>query len=206
MKPLPKLAPAIALLLFTVAAKADNYLVSESGVFGAGAPTTAESAPGATFSYSFLMSSMPTINFITNFGGPDCGFDTPFSNFRYTLNGAPVLLSGPDVEFFGSAFGGGAIIAPNAGVNTDNFNLETASFAQFFTGTALDPFGNPTMVPGVYAVDPDFSIFQTDYSFSGGTPISGYLSISQTPEPNSIILLGSGLAGLGGLLRRRRRC
>jgi hypothetical protein len=45
-------------------------------------------------------------------------------------------------------------------------------------------------------------------SNNGGTPVSIYgetfsLDGEITPEPNSLILLGSGLLGLAGLLRRK---
>jgi PEP-CTERM motif len=194
------LVAAIALVPITAAADT-TYLVSESGVFGAGAPVTLESAPGATFSYSFVIAATPAINFVTNFTGPDCGFDAVFSDFTYKLNGVSVALTDPDVEFFGTAFGGGGDIAPNAGVDTDNFSFYTALSTQFFTGT----YENPTMTPGIYPIDPDLSIFQTDYSFTGGDPLSGNLSITGTPEPSSLLLLGTGLTALGGAIRRKLR-
>jgi hypothetical protein len=181
----------LALALGAVSASADTLVVSESGVFAANAPITAESAPNESWSFSFLISSTPVVNYVTNFGGPDCGFDTQFSDFNYTLNGAPVAVVGPDVQFFDSAVGGGGTVFF---ADLDNFQLFTA---QVFTGT----FENPTMVQGIYPIDPTQSVFQTDFMGSNATPLSGHLSI--TPEPSSFLLLASGLAGFGGLIKRK---
>ena len=57
-----------------------------------------------------------------------------------------------------------------------------------------------------HPADPTQSFFFTHYTFTNGTPLYGNISITAaTPEPNSIFLVGSGLAGLGGLLRRKLR-
>jgi len=202
------LVATIALVPMTALADT-TYVGSESGVFGAGAPVTALSAPGATFSYSFLISAVPAINFVTAYGGPDCGFDAVISNFNYTLNGVPVALTYPDVQFFGTSFGGGGDISPIVpGITTEtspysvpNFSIYTADFTQFFSGT----YENPTMTPGVYPIDPTQSFFFTDYTFTNGTPLSGNFVISATPEPSSLLLLATGLAGVGGALRRKLR-
>jgi hypothetical protein len=206
--PLRLLGLAVAMALVPISASADNYLVTESGTFAASAPVTAESAPNETFSFSFIINSTPVINYVTNFTGPDCGFDAQFSDFSYTLNGSPVDVTdpgdGPDVEFFGSAFGGGAGIsfadpystAPDA----NNFFLYTAASTQFYTGT----FENPTITPGDYALDPTQSLFETDYMGTNATPISGDFDITATPEPSSFLMFGSGLAGLAVLLMRKR--
>lgn len=44
-----------------------------------------------------------------------------------------------------------------------------------------------------------------DFNDASGLDFSGYVNTSATPEPGSLMLLGSGLLGVGGQLYRRRR-
>jgi hypothetical protein len=43
------------------------------------------------------------------------------------------------------------------------------------------------------------------YTLTGGPTGSGTLQVSSVPEPASMVLLGSGILGLGGVIKRRRK-
>ena len=77
-------------------------------------------------------------------------------------------------------------------------------------GTQVISSGDPTAsIPSTFVVGPGgtgFVPFQLLYAEVNGSPavLSGPLGdLAQTPEPSSFVLLGSGLLGVAGLVRRR---
>jgi hypothetical protein len=190
---------AVAVTLWSTVASADSiYLVSESGVFAANAPITAESAPNAAFSYSFLTSSTPVVNYtIPPFipaCGSACGFDAQFSDFTYTLNGTTVDTGTPDLSWFNTDAGGLIDLA-----------FADGQFSLYGDQAYSGQESAPTILPGIYPLDPTQSVFELDMAGDGATPLYGDLEITATPEPSSLLLLGTGLAGLAAGLRRRLR-
>jgi hypothetical protein len=166
------------LLLTQGAARGDTFLVTGSGTWASDAPTTALSAPDATWSFSYDETTP-----LNAFPSGPIGNPT---NFSYELNGTPVAEPLAGVEYFA----------------TVDFGLLSLSFSG---GDHLQLYGvqvydaSLSLIPGVY--DAVIDANQTLSSpFGEGT---GTVTISSVPEPASIALVGLGL-GLVALSAARR--
>jgi hypothetical protein len=84
------LLPVIA--LFCISARADVITYTDSGTFSA--TTTSDalgfSGPDDTWSFSFQADENPNPAGLSNVGMG--GFSFPFTDFAYTLNGAPIAI------------------------------------------------------------------------------------------------------------------
>jgi hypothetical protein len=155
------------------------------------------------FSGSAFADTLDTFSFVQN------GFTTP--SFSFTLPATPTVLfydyGNPQENYFLTTPCVPAQLGPvtvSACLRvyenefTFNSNDDVVDVSGIFTGTMQDP----TFVPGVYV-----ATFQNFYEAAGitsGPAVSGTLTITQTPEPSSVVLLASGLLTGAWLLYQRR--
>ena len=132
--------------------------------------------------------------------------------FKYSglsLSGGGAVFSGGNFSFIangnaplrGGRFSNGSLVTTGANFTLNGtlshvwFNPKTGELAGDFVGQYL------WAGEGMHV---DHARFFEKMDMKNHTLISGYLQISNTPEPGTIYLMASGLAGIGALVRKRR--
>ena len=182
--------------LGTSQAKADPVTFSTSGTFTCGG-----CAGSGTNSVTFL-GGMGNALMITFTGLGSTSLNTPtgssFGNFQTFVSGNGVInasgtftltitqtvpVAGSDS--FAATFSG-TFSASNSGTGVVNFTVTSVTIG----GTTYSITNNPlNLVPPA--------------SNNGITTVQGVITSSEVPEPTSMLLLGTGLLGLAGGVRKR---
>jgi hypothetical protein len=166
---------------------------TDSGTFSPTTPSSVYSGPSETWAFSFLADSNPTI---LEFGNG--GFDFAFSHFNYSLNDSPVTITPTAIRFFTAANGGGFFIClgplPCGNGVFPNGLGSGSPFTQLYSG----PNSAPTLLTGAFPFQ--MGVVVNSIGDSAG---NGALLASAVPEPPSLMLIGSGVLGLAGVIRRK---
>jgi len=165
-----------------------------SGTFFASGPSNPLTGPlnGGTFSGMFT-ATLPT---------PAVQVFTTFDINLFDSSGALLFSLTPSNAVSGVQQGSVCVTGPSTTGPCDVFDFETPGINNFlqlvvprgFTGGAVIPGFNLAGVPSFAGVG---GVLESNQSFvESGT-------ITSTPEPNSLMLFGSGIVACGWMLRRR---
>ena len=158
--------------------------------FGSGNASVTYS--GVVFAQSALLSD----GVFFNIGPLWSGFPAVLSSQEQTVGVANILITLPSATTFFS-------------LNYGTFNGSSVSFAlsNGYSTTLASTGGNGYDVPDVFSItsSPFTTVLVTSPDFVLDINNSAYGTLgTTTPEPNTLVLLTSGLLALGGGFRRRR--
>jgi len=194
-------------------AKAAPVIFTSRTTFDAAAPGTSTITFGTT---AAALANSLTYSGVTFAGGTDYQVEV----IDGTNVGAPgnfVLTSNTNTA---GAMGPNIVITPPANTTAFGFDIKSSNSALGSIGTgSYQIFVNGTPVATVTPTYTSFSFigFTSDVpitsitiqALTGGDPVLDNFTFgpaaTETPEPATMLLLGSGLAGLAALARRRRR-
>lgn len=164
-----------------------NYTVA--GTFSSDVPYTSLMAPNQAFNITF---SIPTP--VT----PDFWFSQGFEvDSQMTYVSGPVNVVMPIYPTFYYEFQAGLFdLVFYDGPDSYDFSL---AGAQIFSG----PASSPTLLLGTFPIESDTLYFNNTYVIDG-TPGTVYAT-TPTPEPGTLLLLGTGLIGLVSKITRAMR-
>lgn len=195
----------VATLLFAAAqAPAVPLRVQASGSFDASAPVSFLSAPGQTWSVSFVVDSDPVpapsplteIDFFTTL---------PFSQFEYRLGGVAIATPALWIAFYNAGNGGGIDVFFS---DVSDPLLPAVDALSFYTQQVYSgPETDPTVLPGVYPTSrpngDGFIVTLQSVAFDQGET---RVVISAVPLPGTLALVLLAALPLVASRGRSGRC
>ena len=193
------LADNITLTLQNTTPSTTSFVIA--GTFSSGVPSTSISLPNQNYAISFTIDTAPGSlgSFVVGQGGDAFGVD---ADITFAVSGLPlVTVDSVLVGFFDTLNGndgGLAFCLPTASsCGTTNWMI---GGEQLFTGS----IGTPSTLAFISG-SPTVNGAQSGYEISGSGPFPFGPPPSSTPEPATMLLMGTGLLGLGAFTRRKLR-
>jgi hypothetical protein len=164
------------------------------------ANSTLTGGPATLTGINSLTGSLGTVTFTSGPWTDDDG-----TGWYGYLPGGSITIQGGQTLFAGTFSGPGewSLILYNSATGTAYVQY-TGQVAGNVNPALLALLGLPTdhpYLPGTITL-----ILQFNQNSGGnGTLVSGNLQLTTTPEPGTMALFGSGLVGIAGMIRRRRK-
>lgn len=201
----------------TLSTRADGVTYTVTSTYASDTSTTAVSAPDATFTFTFTVPS-PCSSASTppcsNLSMGAANFPTESIDVTFSSPTLPGFTSLATLSFFSSSLGG--LFSLEAFPGGGDFDWEFFG-PQIFNTTLNEICPGPagTFCTGSFSIlggtgfpSPTESFFfdMNDPTMGGdltGGSVTGSSTTVTTPEPSSLLLLGSGFLALGGFARKR---